>query len=70
MSVLVLGYAGLVNCLGQVVSEKDTPFQNPLKLYSFGNGQKFPVARKNSHIDVTAYVASKEDVGSKVILIS
>ena len=67
--VLVLGYAGLVICLGQVVPSKDTLFQNPFKLYSYGNEPKFPVARKNSQIDFSTYVASKEDDGSKVILI-
>ena len=67
--VLVLGYAGLVNCLGHVVPSKDTLFQNPFKLYSYSNEPKFPVARKNSQIDFSTYVASKEDVGSKVILI-
>ena len=67
--VLVLGYAGLVNCLSPVVPVKDTLFQNPFKLYSYNNEPKFPVARKNSQIDFSTYVASKEDVGSKVILI-
>ena len=67
--VLVLGYAGLVNCLGQVVPQKDTLFQNPFKLYTYDNEPKFPGARKNSQIDFTTYVASKEDVGSKVIFI-
>ena len=68
--VLVLGYAGLVNCLGQAVPQKDTLFQNPFKLYSYRNEPRFPVARKNSQIDFSTYATSKEDVGSKVILIS
>ena len=70
ITVLVLGYAGLLSCLGQVVPPKDTLFQNPFKLYSYSNEPKFPVARKNSQIDFSTYATSKEDVGSKVILIS
>ena len=67
--VLVLGYAGLVNCLSQAVPAKDALFQSPFKLYSYNNEPKFPVARKNSQIDFSTYVASREDDGSKVILI-